>query len=172
MQRITEFPKDYYYTTAITDSAVSFIRQHPVDEPMFMYLAHYAPHLPLQAPKERVEACREKYKAGYDVLRKQRFERIRRNGLIDIERELPVFEKEFGGKRPAWNSLTPQQQERWITEMATYAAMIEIMDDGIGEVIKATKEKGIFDNTIFLFLSDNGATNEGDMITQLRARFE
>lgn len=53
--------------------------------------------------------------------------------------------------------------------MATYAAMIEIMDDGIGEVIKATKEKGIFDNTIFLFLSDNGATNEGDMITQLRA---
>ena len=53
---------------------------------MFMYLAHYAPHLPLQAPKERVEACREKYKAGYDVLRKQRFERIRRNGLIDIER--------------------------------------------------------------------------------------
>ena len=86
LQRITEFPKDYYYTTAITDSAVSFIRQHPVDEPMFMYLAHYAPHLPLQAPKERVEACREKYKAGYDVLRKQRFERIRRNGLIDIER--------------------------------------------------------------------------------------
>ena len=85
LQRITEFPKDYYYTTAITDSAVSFIRQHPVDEPMFMYLAHYAPHLPLQAPKERVEACREKYKAGYDVLRKQRFERIRRNGLIDIE---------------------------------------------------------------------------------------
>ena len=169
LQRITEFPKDYYYTTAITDSAVSFIRQHPVDEPMFMYLAHYAPHLPLQAPKERVEACREKYKAGYDVLRKQRFERIRRNGLIDIERELPVFEKEFGGKRPAWNSLTPQQQERWITEMATYAAMIEIMDDGIGEVIKATKEKGIFDNTVFLFLSDNGATNEGDMITQLRA---
>lgn len=169
LQRITEFPKDYYYTTAITDSAVSFIRQHPVDEPMFMYLAHYAPHLPLQAPKERVEACREKYKAGYDVLRKQRFERIRRNGLIDIEGELPVFEKEFGGKRPAWNSLTPQQQERWITEMATYAAMIEIMDDGIGEVIKATKEKGIFDNTIFLFLSDNGATNEGDMITQLRA---
>lgn len=56
-----------------------------------------------------------------------------------------------------------------VTEMATYAAMIEIMDDGIGEVIKATKEKGIFDNTIFLFLSDNGATNEGDMITQLRA---
>ena len=116
---------------------------------MFMYLAHYAPHLPLQAPKERVEACRERYKAGYDVLRKQRFERICRNGLIDTKGELPVFEKEFGGKRPAWNSLTLQQQERWITEMATYAAMIEIMDDGIGEVIKATKEKGIFDITIF-----------------------
>lgn len=127
------------------------------------------PHLPLQAPKERVDACRERYKVGYDVLRKQRFERIRKNGLTDSEKQLPVFEREFRGKRPAWDSLTPQQQERWITEMATYAAMIEIMDDGIGEVIKTTKEKGIFDNTVFLFLSDNGATNEGDLITQLRA---
>lgn len=66
-----------------------------------MYLAHYAPHLPLQAPKERVDACRERYKVGYDVLRKQRFERIRKNGLTDSEKQLPIFEREFRGKRPA-----------------------------------------------------------------------
>ena len=54
---------------------------------------------------------------------------------------LPIHQKEFEGGRPAWTSLTPEQQEAWITEMATYAAMIEIMDDGIGEVIAATKEK-------------------------------
>lgn len=75
LQRITEFPDDYYYTTAITDSAVSFIKQHPTQTPMFMYIAHYAPHLPLQAPQDKIDACRERYKAGYDVLRQQRFER-------------------------------------------------------------------------------------------------
>ena len=64
LQRITEFPDDYYYTTAITDSAVSFIKQHPTQTPMFMYIAHYAPHLPLQAPQDKIDACRERYKAA------------------------------------------------------------------------------------------------------------
>lgn len=168
-QRITELPDDYYYTTAITDSAVSFVRNHPADVPMFMYLAHYAPHLPLHAPKERVEACRERYKAGYDVLRQQRFDRQKAMGLFDDDLTLPLHQKEFKGGRPAWTSLTPEQQEAWITDMATYAAMIEIMDDGIGEVIAATKEKGIYENTVFLFLSDNGSTNEGGFIGQLMA---
>lgn len=73
--RITTFPDDFYYTTAITDSAVSFIRSHPDNVPMFMYLAHYALHRPLEAPKKRVDACRERYKVGYDILRQQRFDR-------------------------------------------------------------------------------------------------
>ena len=167
--RITTFPDDFYYTTAITDSAVSFIRSHPADVPMFMYLAHYAPHRPLQAPKERVEACRQRYKVGYDVLRQQRFDRQKEMGLMNAGDTLPIHQKEFEGGRPAWISLTPEQQEAWITEMATYAAMIEIMDDGIGEVIAATKEKGLYENTVFLFLSDNGSTNEGGFIAQLLA---
>ena len=77
LTRIKEFPDDYYYTTAITDSAVSFVKQHPTDKPMFMYVAHYAPHLPLQAPADRVEKCRDRYKVGYDMLRKQRFDRLK-----------------------------------------------------------------------------------------------
>ena len=93
LQRVTEFPEDYYYTTAITDSAVSFIKQHPVDTPLFIYIAHYAPHLPLQAPKEKVEACRERYKVGYDILRQQRFERQKALGLVAPDMELPVFQK-------------------------------------------------------------------------------
>lgn len=142
LQRITEFPDDYYYTTAITDSAVSFIKQHPTQTPMFMYIAHYAPHLPLQAPQDKIDACRERYKAGYDVLRQQRFERQKALGLITPEMVLPVFQKEFpDGKRPAWTELTPQQQEKWITDMATYAAMIEIMDSGIGKVIQTLKRQ-------------------------------
>ncbi len=88
--RITTFPDDFYYTTAITDSAVSFIRSHPADVPMFMYLAHYAPHRPLQAPKERVEACRQRYKVGYDVLRQQRFDRQKKMGLMNTGDTLPI----------------------------------------------------------------------------------
>lgn len=68
-KRITQLPDDYYYTKAITDSAVSFIHTHDTDRPMFLYLAHYAPHLPLQAPAEYVEKCMDRYKVGYDVLR-------------------------------------------------------------------------------------------------------
>ena len=144
LTRINQFPDDYYYTTAISDSAVSFVRKHPDDVPMFMYVAHYAPHLPLHAPKKRVEACRERYKVGYDVLRQQRFERQKELGLVDKSMELPVYQREFKGKRPAWTELSLRQQEQWITDMATYAAMIEIMDDGIGRLIEAVKEKGIY----------------------------
>ena len=166
---VTKLPDDYYYTTAITDSAVSFIHAHPANTPMFMYVAHYAPHRPLQAPTDRIDACRERYRVGYDRLREQRFKHLQEVGLIASGQTLPVYQKEFGGKRPSWVDLTPEQQERWVTEMATFAAMIEIMDDGIGEIIQAVKEKGMLDNTLFLFLSDNGATNEGDLITQLAA---
>lgn len=167
LKRITQLPDDYYYTKAITDSAVSFIHTHNTDKPMFLYLAHYAPHLPLQAPAEYVEKCMDRYKVGYDVLRKQRFEKQKSLGLIPDNMELPVFNKEFNGKRPSWNELTPEQQEKWIKDMATYAAMIEIMDEGIGQVIKELKKKNMYENTVFLFMSDNGATDEGGFIGQL-----
>lgn len=169
LTRITGLPENYYYTTAITDSAVSFIRQHPSGEPMFLYVAHYAPHLPLQAPTERVKECLDRYKAGYDVLREQRFKRQKELGLVPREMQLPVFHKEFGGKRPAWTDLDETRQQQWTQSMATYAAMIEIMDDGIGRLVEAVRQKGILENTVFLFLSDNGSTNEGGFLGQLMA---
>ncbi len=166
---ITDFSDDYYYTDAITENALNFIEGHNTEKPMFLYLAHYAPHRPLQAPKNRIDSNRERYKVGYDVLKKQRYDNLKEKGLITSSQELPVHNQEYNNKRPSWNSLPENKKEKWITEMSTYAAMIEVMDDGIGEVIKATKEKGIYDNTIFLFLSDNGATKEGGEISQLAA---
>lgn len=112
LERVTRLPDDYYYTKAITDSAVSFVRTHDVHKPMFLYLAHYAPHLPLQAPEKYVERCMERYRAGYDVLRKQRFEKQKSLELIPEGMKLPVFHKEFGGRRPSWEELAPEQQER------------------------------------------------------------
>lgn len=166
---VTDFPEDYYYTTALTDSAVSFIQQNPAGQPMFLYVAHYAPHLPLQAPAERVEKCMERYRIGYDKLRRQRFERQKDMGLIPAGMTLPLYTQEFGGKRPAWEDLSEQQQQQWIRDMATYAAMIEIMDENVGRLIDAFRQKGTLENTVFMFLSDNGATLEGGYLGQLMA---
>lgn len=89
--------------------------------------------------------------------------------IVPEDMEYPVFQKEFDGKRPSWETLTPKQQQQWITDMATYAAMIEIVNDGIGELVEAIRQKGMLDNTVFLFLSDNGATKEGGYLGQLMA---
>lgn len=169
LQQVKDLPDDYYYTTAITDSAVSFVEKHPKDVPMFLYVAHYAPHLPLQAPENYIERCLARYKVGYDELRKERFHRQKELGLVPENMQLPLFDKEFGGKRPAWTELTKQQQDQWVRDMATYAAMIEIMDEGIGRLVEAVRKQGMLDNTVFLFLSDNGATNEGGYLGQLMA---
>ena len=169
MTLVTDFPDDYYYTTAITDSAVCFVQRHKAEEPMFLYIAHYAPHLPLQAPEERIGKYRDVYAKGYDVLRKERLERQQEMGIVPEGMELPVYQKEFGGKRPAWTELSREQQEQWIRDMSTYAAMIEVMDEGIGEVVAALREKGMLENTVFLFLSDNGASSENGFIGQLMA---
>lgn len=167
LEPVTEVPDDYYYTRAITDSACCFVNRHDPRRPMFLYVAHYAPHLPLQAPEEAVERCVERYKEGYDVLRRERFVRQKEMGLVPEDLELPLYDREFGGKRPAWEELSPARQQQWIRDMATYAAMIEIMDEGIGKLIETLKRKGMYENTVFLFLSDNGATDEGGFIGQL-----
>ena len=99
-QLIETFADDYYYTHSITDSIVSFINNHPADEPMFMYAAHYAPHLPLEAPQERIDKCKDRYRVGFDVLRQQRFDRMKELGIVDESMDLPMFEVEFNGKRP------------------------------------------------------------------------
>lgn len=168
--RVSEYSKDYYYTHAINHYSVQFIRNHEGSNPFFLYVAHYAPHRPLQAPQERIESCRERYIKGYDFLRNQRFNRMKSLGLIEAEAQLPVHEREYKKQpRPSWDSLDSEMQNDWIEEMAKYAAMIEIVDDGIGELVEEIKKRGDFENTVFLFLSDNGATSEGGLISQLAA---
>ncbi|CAA6693087.1 Arylsulfatase [Lentimonas sp. CC19] len=164
-ERITNFPEDYYYTDAITQNAVQYIEGHDSAKPLFLYLAHYAPHRPLHAPQDRIDQCIERYQAGYDVLRQARFERLAELGILEPDSDLSMPVKGF----PKWDSLDADLQQKWIKEMATYAAMIEIMDDGIGEVVDALKRKGMYENTVLFFLSDNGATMEGGKISWLGA---
>ena len=169
LNKIDSLPDDYYYTVALTDSAIKFVRQHPHDVPMFLYVAHYAPHLPLEAPAARIEQCLARYKCGYDELRSRRFERQKLLGLMPYGSEMPIHDREFDGRRPAWDELTEVQQNEWIRSMATYAAMIEIVDEQVGRLIDVIRAEGMLDNTVFIFLSDNGASNEGGYIGQLMA---
>lgn len=167
---IQDYPDDFYYTKAITDNAVKFINEHDISKPMFLYVAHYAPHRPLQAPTDRVKKCMDRYKIGYDELKKQRFKRQQDMNIFPSYLGLPLHNKEFkGDNRPVWESLSEEDQQKWIKDISTFAAMIEIVDDGVGQIIEALKNKGLYDNTVILFLSDNGATIEGGRIAQFTA---
>lgn len=149
------YPKDYYLTHDLSEQAIEFVSEQIDEEvPFFLYLAHYAPHKPIQAPADRVEKCLKRYQVGFEQLRKERFARQQTLGVLPEQARL-------ASGMPAWDKLSKAQQMKWAKTMATYAAMIEIMDDGIGELIDVLKEKGEYENTLILFMSDNGSTNEG-----------
>jgi arylsulfatase len=154
---------DFYLTDAITDYGCRFIDEHFAKDdsaPFFLYLAHYAPHLPLHARPEDIAKHRGKFKKGWDVLRKEKYQRMLEMGIIGPHVQLP--EKERGqkdGRRitRVWDRLTADEQEAMDLRMAIYAAQIDVMDRGIGEVVERLKQHNALDNTLILFLSDNGA---------------
>ena len=150
----TQYPDDFYLTHALSDSAIEFVEsQNDQEKPFFLYLAHYAPHAPIQAPEARIQKCRERYKAGFVKLQQERFERQKKLGVAPKNAVLIDQAKR-------WGKLTDKHKSTWVNTMATYAAMIEIMDDGIGQLMDVLKKNGQYDNTLILFLSDNGSTPE------------
>lgn len=148
-------PDSFYYTDAINDHAVRFIRDHAdqdTDKPFFMYVSHTAPHWPMHAKDADIEKYRGKYDAGYDSVRAARVERMRAMGLID----------------PAWQ-IAPQDGGDWASVknrefetrcMEVYAAMIDCEDQGIGRIVDELKSTGKYENTLILFLQDNGGCAE------------
>lgn len=148
---------DYYITEAFTDRAVKYLQEHArrhADQPFFVYLAHTAPHFPLHALPADIERHRERYRQGWDVIRKQRLARQKEMGLLDCR--LSPRDEEAA----AWSSLTADEQENWATRMAIHAGMIHCVDRGIGRLVRQLKAMNAFENTLILFLSDNGASAE------------
>ena len=144
----------WYYTDAISDNAVKFIDAHEQsseDNPFFMYVAYTAAHWPLHAPEEEIELHDGKYDEGYATIRKERFEKLQAEGLIDEEWQL--------SERVAdWDTL---ENKAWrARNMEVYAAMISRMDKGIGRIVDELKQNNILDNTLILFLQDNGGCAE------------
>ena len=141
----------YYYTDAISDNAARFIRRHDRSNPFFMYVAYTAAHWPMHARPRDIAKYKGKYDAGYGPVRKARFEKMKELGVIKPEAEL--------SPPPAsWGDIKDKKWEAACMEV--YAAMIDSIDQGIGRIAGALKDKGIFDNTLVFFLQDNGGCAE------------
>ncbi|WP_420603451.1 arylsulfatase [Flagellimonas sp.] len=147
--------KEFYTTDAFTDHALDWIDEYKDEtSPFFLYLAYTAPHDPLMAWPEDIAKYRGKYKVGYDAIRKERIRKQREMGLLHDSSMIsdPTFEE--------WTSLSPEEQDREDLRMAVYAAMIDRMDQNIGRVIQKLKMLGKQDNTLIIFVSDNGSSSE------------
>lgn len=169
---------DYFTTSAVSYKAVRFLKEHTgqhATQPFFLYMAFTAPHFPLHAHPSDIEKYRTRYQKGWEVMRAERFARMKEQGLV--KGELSALEPDIGPpydfpeaiaqlgpgevNRPLpWAELTPEQQEFQSTKMAIHAAMVDRMDREIGRVLDQLKTMGAFENTIILFASDNGASAE------------
>ncbi len=167
----------YFATDAITDHAIALLqgtRQQP-HKPWLMYLAYQAPHFPLQAPATDIDKYIAVYEQGWDRIRAQRLERMKKSGLVAEDTKLTPrsripnlkIAKDHGSAtaneaNPAWDSLPPARQKDLARRMATFAAMVDRMDANIGRVMADLKQAGELENTLVFFLSDNGACAEWD----------
>ena len=145
----------YYYTDAISDHAARYIREHDGNEPFFIYVAYTAPHWPMHALPEDIAKYKGKYDDGWDAMRKTRYERQLKMGLVDPKWKMSPRD----GKAPKWADAKNKEWE--LRLMETYAAMVDRLDQGVGRVVTALKETGQYDNTLILFLADNGGCAEG-----------
>ncbi|MEN9556389.1 MAG: hypothetical protein RLZZ232_2675 [Planctomycetota bacterium] len=168
----------YYSTIDTIDHAIECLNHHARshgDAPFFQYVPFIAPHFPLHALPEDIARYRDRYVEGWDTLRQQRFQRQRELGLVQttlspLEREVgppyafPEALKKLGPgeiNRPLpWTDLTAEQQQFQATKMAIHAAMVDRMDREIGRYLQALRSAEVFDNTLILFASDNGASAE------------
>jgi len=168
----------YYATNAIADHAIKCLKEHAeqhAGQPFFHYLAFTAPHFPLHALPEDIARYRERYRRSWAEVREERWVRLQKIGIVtgrlsDVERDLgppyhfPDALKQLGPgevNRPLpWKDLTAEQREFQSTKMAIHAAMIDRMDRGIGRVLDQLRKMKAFDNTLVLFLSDNGCSAE------------
>ncbi len=179
-ERLPKPEPGYYSTTAIADYGLRFLKEHAKDhpgDPFFLFAAFHAPHFPLQAPQEDIDKYSERFSEGWDTARERKWQRMTKMGLIncplapaepnmwtnwntpDSELIAKIGPGEVTRAVP-WSTLTPEQKKLQRTKMAIHAAMVSRMDTEIGKLLKQVETMGQLDNTVVLFLSDNGASSE------------
>jgi len=146
--------KDFYLTNAITDQAVKYINENPKDKPFFFYIAYTAAHWPLHAPESEIQKHKGMYDKGWDETRKLRFEKLKKLGIISNKAVLTAR----GVDIPEWKN---EPMKDWqVRRMEVYAAMIDIMDQGIGKIISTLEKMGELANTVLFYMHDNGGCAE------------
>ncbi|MFT4094100.1 MAG: arylsulfatase [Niabella sp.] len=153
---VKNIPPGYYHTDAINSKAAAYIKEFAAgDQPFFLYVAENAPHWPLQALPEDIKKYENTYKTGWEAIREQRYKKMVQLGLID-----PGITK-LSPRNPAAQSWEENPDKEWDARaMAVHAAMIDRMDQGIGKILQALEATKQSDNTVIIFLSDNGASAE------------
>ena len=147
--------KDFYHTDAFTNYAMDRLDEYKdEDKPFILYLPYTAPHYPLHAWPEDIAKDRGKYKIGWDEIRKQRFARMNKMGIIGPNHKLTPRASR------AWDDLSEEQKDAEDLKMAVYAAMIDRVDQNLGRLFSKVRELGKWDNTLIMFLTDNGACPE------------
>ncbi len=166
---------EFYATDAITDHAVDFLEaSNGQTSPFFLYVAYNAPHFPLQAPRDEIEKELDAYRKGWDQIRNSRFQKMKTLGLLNDHVRLPARghvtavpdrnadSPYYDQKIPAWTELDAARREDLANRMATYAAMVRIMDRNVGRIVDQLSKMNCLENTVLVFLSDNGACAEWD----------
>lgn len=155
-----ELPDDFYSSDFYTDKLIDYLRQgQGSGKPFFAYAAYTSPHWPLQAPDAWRDIYRGRYDEGYDKVREARIERLREKGLLPADfvaaQRLPV-----APNLPGWEQLSADQRRVEARKMEIYAAMVGNLDHNIGRLLDYLKSTGQYDNTLIVFMSDNGAAGE------------
>jgi arylsulfatase A-like enzyme len=150
-------PKNWYSTDLWTTFGLKFIDEAITEKkPFYLHLCHNAPHFPLQAPAEAIAKFRGHYKAGWGAIRDRRYARLIELGIIDknwAKSPRPTAVK-------PWNEVPAEEQDRFDHLMAVYAATVHRMDQAVGDLVAGLKQRGVLDNTLILFMSDNGGNAE------------
>jgi arylsulfatase A-like enzyme len=151
---VEALPEDFYSTRYYTDVMLQFIEQNHEDgNPFFAYLSYTAPHDPLHAPREYIDKYKGKYNEGWDVLRAVRLQRLKDLGIIG--KDVEPFPRLASVK--AWDDMSDDERQNAARDMEVYAAMVDYLDEQIKRVFDYLKEIGEYDNTMIIFISDNGA---------------
>ena len=159
---LVDLPDDFYSSKNLVDEMIQFMdEEDQKEDPFFSFISFQAIHIPVQAPKEYTERYIETYEQGWDVIKKQRFEKAKQLGLIPEQAAMGTMPRGLEN----WDDLELDQQRFMAKAMAVNAGMLEAMDEHIGRYINYLKQEGKYDNTVFMITSDNGpeASATGDV---------
>ena len=155
-----ELPEDFYSTDFYTAKLIDYLKAgEGKDKPFFAYAAYTSPHWPLQAPEAYLDKYRGRYDGGYDAVRTARIARMKDSGLLPADFQaaapLPVTPQ-----LPGWQQLNAEQRQVEARKMEIYAAMVDNLDHNVGRLLDYLRQSGQLDNTLVVFMSDNGAAGE------------